>query len=122
MKPSDVDTYTHNPGYGKKMTDELEAAADEVIDMSYQEFRSEEGSEVIETALQAVEDAPEASLADELNRIARVTDFNPETYFDSLELPEGQKYQTGVPERYNLETSGEELNPENIFDNFKHLS
>ncbi|MEF8880709.1 MAG: hypothetical protein V5A72_02685 [Candidatus Nanohaloarchaea archaeon] len=74
-----------NEDYGKKMTDELEGAVQDVMDLTYQEFSSEEGEEKIQTSLQAAEDSPEASLYDDAVRKARTGNFKIDSYLESVE-------------------------------------
>lgn len=70
--------------YGVKMTDELEKAVQGVMDLDYNQFSSEEGAEVIQTALQEAEEAPEASVYDDVIRQTRIRNrFS--GYFEEVE-------------------------------------
>jgi len=69
-------------GYGKRMADNPEDAAklmdsvEDVLDLDYDEFNSDRGKRTINKALNAAEDAPEASVLDEVQRLKRIGEIS----------------------------------------------
>ena len=75
--------------YGVKMTDELQEAVQGVIDLDSDQITSEEAAETLQTALQAAEDAPEANLYDDAQRVIETGDLDVEKYKDAAEFDIG---------------------------------
>jgi hypothetical protein len=72
--------------YGVKMTDELQEAVQGVLDLDPDQIASEEAAETLQAALQAAEDAPEANLYDDVQRVMRTGDLDAEKYKDGAEV------------------------------------
>jgi hypothetical protein len=75
--------------YGVKMTDELQEAVQGVLDLDPDQIASEEAAETLQTALQAAEDAPEANLYDDAQRVIETGDLDVEKYKDAAEFDIG---------------------------------
>lgn len=72
----DFDPVKTDWDYGKKMTDELGEAVQDVMSMSFREFKAEKGGKRIQEALEAAEAAPEATALDDSVRKLRIGELD----------------------------------------------